>query len=246
MKKSKKMLALALAAVVAVTPVLPTYAYEYTGPEGEASDADGDAYGHTTFSVIEAFQDPSNISFEVPLYVTMAVIDGETDVITPSNYSITNTSSKFAEGDVDDDDYFPGYTIGVVGMEFSILGGAKYSTVASGAGTATTDMELSIGGLYMPTLTAGTNDVTAQVDVTSASSPFYSTSNSEYVGLTPSGTTATIDLTIGAKLAKAAELTAIAGAAAQFKIKYTISALSDDNQPIGSVYAGDNKAAAGL
>ncbi len=250
--KNKKVLALAMAAAMMVAPITAS-AEEWQGPTGngvgndEVHTGDKAEFGHTTFSVIEAKQNPNNVSFEVPLYVTMAAIDGETDLIVPENYSITNTSAKLVgAGGVNELNSADAFDIAVIKMDFSKLAGSTYNTVASGGGAK--GMVLTVGGATMPALSeAGTESV----DLKSAANKFHD--GSKFVAIpaidkTVDNVTITPELVlpIVATLGAPAEITENAGAAAQFKITYTVSALDGDGNLMGSVYAGDDKALAGL
>lgn len=245
--KNKKVLALAMVAALATAPVT-TMAEEWQGPTGNGVNGDvthtGDKaeYGHTTFSIIEALQNPNNVSFEVPLYVTMAVTDGETSLTVPTNYSITNTSAKLkTEGGVNELDAEDAFDIAVVKMDFSKLDGSdtSYNTVEAAA-SSNKDMVLTIGGVTMPALDAVG---TASADIKASGSLLHN--GTSYTKIPANGSTE-LALPITATLGANAAVTENKGAVAQFKVTYTVSALDSAGNLMGSVYAGDDKVLAGL
>lgn len=262
--KNKKVLALVLAATLAMAPAT-AMAAEWQGPNGNGVDGDvaheGDAaeYGHTTFSIIEAKQNPNNVSFEVPLYVTMAAVNLKADLMVPTNYDIYNTSGKLdTDGGVNEledvDGVSQGFDIAVVGMDFTKLADAKYSTVETAAGSAT-DLQLTIGGIVMPAIAATTTDeVTVKVDVTATDNAFYSVTGKKFAKISvgvdaeydnPAAVNK-INIPIIGTLGTAPTGLENLGAAAQFKVQYTVGALDENGDLMGSVYAGDNKVLAGL
>lgn len=87
MKKKKLAASLLLAGALAAQAGMPTLA---------AYTADNNAYGdeHTTFGVRETNETtlPGQVSFQVPLYVTMVAQKGTTNMAVPSNYKIQNNA----------------------------------------------------------------------------------------------------------------------------------------------------------
>lgn len=181
---------------------------------------------HTTFGIMEATRNPENVQFEVPLYVTMAVVSNDGNARTPQGYNIRNTAAV------------GGYSIGVTSMSIEALG--TWSTVATAAEVdSATKIMLSIGGCTMPAASNGTGarQVTLAGDFGTAG--------------------ALTSIAPQASLSTAANGMAIAGtvqaavrtdqkAAAQFRIRYTVAALNDAGEPLGAVYVGDDRNAAGL
>lgn len=232
--KSKKWIAMAM--TVALTLSLATSAVATSLPRAplpgddthEPSQGERDANGSTTIGIMQAKVDPSNMSFEVPLYVTMAVVDDDAVVKVPTNYSIKNTTTP----DAGKEQY---QNIGVVGMSFEKLGSSTFNTVAANP-TDNADIVLSIGGVVMPTLSsAGVSPVTlGGVFVDSGKpKPIPVTVGANELNLPLVGTVAS------ATRAEAATV-------AQFKVKYTLSMLSSTGEAMGSVYAGDDANAAGM
>lgn len=197
------------------------------------SDEEIAANGNTTISIMQAKVDPHNVSFTVPLYVTLAVVEGEPDVKVPDNYGITNTSTA-AEGTVDDN-----YNIGVTAMSFERLG--DYKTVkAENVGNDPKNIYLNIGGMDMPALDSTSASQIAPVPMTggvlgtpTAPTPI---TVGEFKKLEINGTVSTTHTPPRDE----------AAAAAQFKVRYTISLLDSHDKPMGWVYAGDDRTQAGL
>lgn len=233
MKNMKKFVAVMATASLVAASGITASALEYTGPEGTTTNQDGIDYGHTTFSIVESTLDPTNVSFTVPLFVTMAVVDGSTDVKVPSNYEITNTSKGSGTGV----DAIPALDIAVTAMTFEKLATSTYNTVASGGGAK--DIALSIGGLMMPAL----NSVgTVAVDVTSGANAFFNGTDK----YTQIAADESINLPLVATLGAAPEDLDNAKAVPQFKVKYVVSAVDAATGNLLPVYAGDDKNAAGL
>lgn len=245
MKNMKKFMAVMAVASLVATSGMTAFAYEYKGNQGTNGTLSDDAkeYGHTTFSIIEAQQDPSNVSFTVPLFVTMAAVHGETELVVPTNYSITNTSKESA-ANADD-----AFDIAVIGMDFTKLQKASYSTVASGGDNKS--LVLTLGDLVMPTITEDTTDaeVTKAVDIVGQTSDFYdvfSTAVGAKKEFRLIKENETFDITIAGTLGALANITANVAAIPQFKIQYVVSGVTEDGDIIGAVYAGDDKVAAGI
>lgn len=87
MRKNKLAASLLLAGALAAQAGMPALA---------AYTADNNPYGdqHTTFGVRETNDTtlPGQVSFQVPLYVTMVAQKGKTDMTVPSNYKIQNNA----------------------------------------------------------------------------------------------------------------------------------------------------------
>ena len=98
------------------------------------------ANGHTTFGVFESGSKVSDkqVSFEVPLYVTMAATTG-TDKMT-----LPKEGSYYIENTVDDAANNP---IGVVGLEVKAVEGSKWNVVGfTSTPVEKTDMTFKLGG----------------------------------------------------------------------------------------------------
>lgn len=180
---------------------------------------------HTTFGIMEAERDPANVEFEVPLYVTMAVVSGDTNVRTPRGYNITN---RAATG---------GYSIGVTSMSIEAVGG--WNTVATTAAIDNaTKIVLSIGGCTMPAAAVGLG----RVPVTLAGD-FVTGTNPKVIAPQESLSTDANGMTIAGTVQNTARTDK--RAAAQFRIRYTVAALDNTGAPLGAVYVGDDRTAAG-
>lgn len=231
---------LSLTGILAITPAASLYAAEYEGPEGDLGELtdDQEEYGHTTLSILYAKQNPNNVSFEVPLYVTMAATGGKTSITMPTNYSIKNTSAKYVEGNDD----IAAYDIAVVGINFTKLKGATYATVES-AGTTAYEMLFSIGGVIMPAINIESGEVSLDADMKANTSVFYS--NNQFKAIPASGDVE-LNIPLSATLGTAPYFDGNNTPVAQFKVCYTVGAMNASGDVLGSVYAGDNKDAAGL
>lgn len=220
--KCKKMKEVSLAAVL--TLALTTTAL---AAGGSSTGTDGKASSDTTVSIMQAKINPYNVSFTVPLYMTMAVMASDTHVKVPDNYYITNTTKADGSAPADSTN------IGVTDMTFEKLTNSTYNTVSQTAPTGAQDIHLSIGGLVMPALSApGTSPVTLSGVLGTAQTP------------TPIKTTTPLKLDIVGDVSSTKRDEA--KAVAQFRVRYTVSLLSTAGAPLGLVYAGDDKTAAGL
>lgn len=239
MKKTNKAVIIALVLVTSILPVSIINAAEYNELNGEAIDLteEQEEYGHSTVSVLLVESNAKNVSFEVPLYVTMAAVDGREDIITPSNYSITNTSANSVEDSEEEV-----YDIAVVGITFTKLAGATYSTVET-QGTQYHDLMFSVGGLLMPAISRDLGEVSIDLDVTAKDSVFFS--NNDYVAIPAYGNTE-LHIPLIATMSDIPTFEDNKNAVAQFKICYTVTALTTSGDPLAYVYAGDSKEEAGL
>ena len=164
----KKILALILALVMVFSMTSIALAVDDPIPQ-ESGTATGD--GHTTIGIVSTAQKievdedgnitGSQITFEVPLYIIMAVGDnsnyvansytlasnGASGVITPKNYGIKNSGQA---------------AIGVKSLNFGGYTGGRadtgtntWSTMFTGTPSAAKQIKLSIGGQILPTIAAG-------------------------------------------------------------------------------------------
>lgn len=124
----------------------------------EEKKTEKEIYGDTTLSIVQIRQNPGNVSFTVPLFVTMAVIEGETEVKVPDAYTITNTCST--PGITVNDPHVAPFDIAVTKMTFEKLTGSSYKTVAGPEVSEMGEIMFQIGGLTMPALDqAGSKEV---------------------------------------------------------------------------------------
>lgn len=248
--KNKKFLSGALAAALALsltTPALAAGSGRWDDPANpvdrvyENYDSVGknewDANHDTIISIFETDVRVDQLSFEVPLYVTMAVVDNQNKVVTPDNYRIYNTTR------VDPDNYQTAWDIGITGVSFTKLPGSTYKTIDN----ATTfdagkkdEIKLSIGGVWMPALGSA---ATATVDLTNAANydgtvntPLYNQADGKP---TPIKGGQFLALPINGEVRP--DTRTASAAAAQFKVTYMVSALDKNTgKPIGNPYAGNH------
>lgn len=240
MRRSSR--AFVLAMMISILPVSATYAAEYKEINGvplEQLTEEQEEYGHSTFSVIVGQQNADTVSFEVPLYVTMAAIGGQEELLVPTNYSITNTSGKYIDDDTEDVD---SYSIIVAGISFTKLESATYSTVET-KGTEYYELMFSLGGITMPPISRDEAEITVDVNMTTQGSVFYS--GSQYTIIPAIGDTE-LPIPLVATLSDVPNFESNKAATAQYKICYTVSPVNAGGDVLGFVYAGDNKADAGL
>lgn len=102
MKNHKRIVATALLTATAMMQLTTTALAAKT--DNAATDTRSDSYNntaHTTFGVIETDKDVSGqVSYEVPLYVTMAATPGRNNMLLPEakEYYIENTSPDIVDG----------------------------------------------------------------------------------------------------------------------------------------------------
>lgn len=161
------------------------------------------------------------LSYEVPLYVTLAVVDdgGQTKVICPDAdaYYIENTSPNRPDGQET--------AVAVTEVTLSSVPGGTWSLVNTP--TKAGEISLSVGGLTLPELAAGAGTSSTLETAKAGESAFY-TADGAYVQLTGDQRQLTLPIT-GQAVAMAAENKP----AAQFQLRYTVSLLDADGDPIG-------------
>lgn len=255
MKKKKLAASLLVAGALAAQAVIPAMA---------AYTADNNPYGdqHTTFGVRETTESElkNQISFQIPLYVTMVAINSttETKMAVPTNYIIKNTGN----GDT---------IIGVTKVTAEHLG-SDWNVVDSKTAVDSKKMHFTIGGLDVAqklekqvggTYTFSTSNLTKQgdknvlFDATGSENDrnavLNAAGNSQFVmddngtkKIYPLGKNAENNLTLSAET-KAETRTKDKSTVAVFKVVYTVSALGADGNPINTAtpYAGEDAALAG-
>ena len=182
------------------------------------NNATGDE--HTTIGIMETGKSPVNVKFEVPLYVTMAAKSGDAAMATPAAAGADS------------------YDIGVTSMKIQALG--DWEIVDTGTPlNSMTQMIFSIGGCDIPAVTK--TDGVKEVPLSGA---FVDTGKPKAIapGASLSGDPKGLKLLGTIK----ADTRTDKKAAAQFKITYTVAALSGTGETLGSVYVGDDKTAAGF
>lgn len=211
--------------------------------------------GDTIISVYETTVNTGNLSVEVPLYLTLAVVKeggGDAKLVPPGNYYIKNTSKN---GDKSAD---ATYAIGVTGVHIDSMSGGwillNYGSVPSGdvqqmtLNFTGTPWEDDGAGGWQPAGATSTFGFPAvgqgksySVDTFRMGGNLFSTgtangTNNTYNPIPPQEALA---ITIDGKVPAAYSLKAAGQPAVpQFRVTYTVSALDDDNQPIGAPYAG--------
>ena len=268
MNKKKVLTSLVLGTAMVSQVAVPVFA---ANQDNNSPAKNPDA--HTTIGISEVSAkdaeglDPTlNVSFEVPLYVTTAAVGGEDALRTPTKYDISNSGKR-----------------GIVVTRVQIEKLAAWDTVTTAPAADAqnkTKVKLTIGGLDMPA-TAGKNvKVEADDLAKNGKESVFSkdekykiipkkdeTKNENGKASTSKGNTGKDYVTTeGIKLAGAianVERTAVP-AASQFKVTYTVSAitktadenydkvqggndgLAGKNEIVGFTYVGDDKAAAQL
>lgn len=210
MKKTRRFMTAAMAAALAAIMPISALAQTNTG-----------ATGGTSFGIVQTTTAPANVSFELPLYVTMAVVTDSADVVMPSDYKIKNLAATDGSG----------YSIKVTGMEVEKLTGSTFSLTTNNAPTSATDINMVVGGVTLPNVSQA--GIPAAVTLTST--PF------DTLNISPG---ADHNITLVGKVANTTR-TAV-DAAAQFKITYTVSAVNASGALIGGTYAGDSALSAGF
>ena len=257
MMKKKFFASAALAAIIAAQAAMPAMA---------AYTADNNPYGdqHTTFGVRETDADtlPGQVSFQVPLYVTMVARKGQTKMDVPDNYKIQNNAVSTANNLNE---------IGVVKVTAEHLG-SDWKVKEAAADSK--DMTFKLGGLDLAKklnkkdtgdyeaavseLTAkGDKNVVFDVsgktadDYTKALNPFAGTKfvtaagdNVNPIAADGGNVVYTLESDITNETSRAGKEDTVA----VFKVVYTVAALDDTtHKPVTSVntYIGEDAAQAG-
>lgn len=208
--------------------------------DGRSTASEEEQYGHTTVSILVARKSLANVSFTVPLTVTMAVEEGVQQVHVPDGYSIVNASQPGADGSAP-------FDIAVVRMEFTKLENSTYNTVEGPAVTGDRNMLFRIGNVIMPALNA---PGTEEVRLRAANSQFLEDprpghyENSPWKKIRPAEPDNKLVLDLEGTVAGTANLTDNPGVD-QFRVTYIMSPLNAAGDPLG-VYAGDDHEKAGL
>lgn len=195
--------------------------------ETENPDVSGSGHG-TTFGIFETDRHPRQVSFEVPLYVVVAAVEGSSQVLAPApgSYCIANTTGAHSN-------------IGVLGMSIEKVPGATWNTV-EGTPATSREIRLSIGDYVMPALSADLEKKKVAIYDDQKDTKFTKKEKLRdqivYQAIRPGEK---IDLDIAGTVTNEASRTYKA-VAAQFKIIYFVSALDENNRPIGNVYVGND------
>lgn len=192
------------------------------------------APGETLVGVQVTRQDPQTLTFEVPLYMTVAVVNGaggvDATVVCPTAYAIKSTTVAADNTPAD---------IAVTGMAVKGATGGSWS-LAQGTPTGPNSIGLSIGGVRLPDVAKGDGGL-KPVDLKAAGSMFYTAGKytpvpNDNIGLT---------LPIEGFLPAGTKVTADKAPTPQFRCIYTVSLLDTNKAPIGVLYGGPSKAETG-
>ncbi len=254
MKKKKLAASLLLAGALVAQAGMPALA---------AYDADNNPYGnqHTTFGVKESneSQIKNQISFQIPLYVTVVAVKSDNGkMAVPNNYIVKNTGN----GDT---------TIGVTKVTAEHLG-SEWGVVDNNTAVDAKKMHFTIGGLDVAqklekqaggTYTYSTSNLMekgdknvlfdASGDTVDRAAVLAAANNSQFV-MDDQGTKkiyalakdAENNLTLSAETLKN-DARDSKDTVAVFKVVYTVSALDAKGDPINTAapYAGEDAAMAG-
>lgn len=249
-----------MAAALALSLTTPTFAAGVTNgttpfdPNGKGGD--------TIISIYESKVDTGNLSVEVPLYLTLAVVSEDPDgtnakLLAPKNYHIANTSKK-SDGTTQ-----ASYPIAVTGVYIDRMGDWNLKTYnfngtdnGAGAGNGK-DMTLRFSGkAWKFGAGAFTQETTAtsfdfpEVDNTKPNvgiaienydeSPFYDATGARYKGINP-GESLDIEINGGVATGYQVQGNGAGAAAPQFRVTYTVCALDPaTGDAIGTPYAGNS------
>ena len=197
--------------------------------ETEAPEATPGNSARTEVGIAVSSVDPETVSFEVPLYVTMAVqadsqASGVPIINCPDNYSIINTTPPSGiDGKVPD--------LGVTGITVKPAPGGSWSLYSdlTGAADGEKALSLTIGGLRLPDMKAGGRE--AKAELTAGTSVFYDSAAGAYLPLASDGmgTLLELEAVLSDKLPA---LNYDGQATAQFQVIYTLSPLNDSGKPL--------------
>ena len=279
MNKKKVLTSLVLGTAMVSQVAVPVFAKEQTNqtPEQDTTAPnEWKADSHTTIGISEisakdaaenGVDKTQNVSFEVPLYVTTAAIGNNAELKTPTEYDITNKGNR---------------GIVVTAMQIEKLG--DWDTVTEDVQVADAKkVKLSIGGRTMPATGKKNEKVVVEILKQGDNSAF--NTDEQYVVIKKGGGTLAkapandgkdlainkddkdqiLGLNISGKIKGDADRNTV-GAAAQFKVTYTVSAITKtadenvDKKPgeggnnglvgkndvVGFTYVGDDKVKAQL
>lgn len=226
--KNKKTLLLTLVALVAIS-VVEVKAHDglfqiASNDVGSKASEVLDPYekipyveGETSLGVQVVDSIPSEIlQFEVPLYVTMAVIDTKESVLTPSDYGITNLSGM----DTD---------IAVIWVEATARSTKDYWDFVGTEDDINDDnqMALNVGGMPIELV----DGETVKLDL--IDSVFYNKDEKKFIPIKVDEKRV-MNLEGRVKSAVRTNKPAVA----QFSLKYTVSQLDESGDPVGVYYEG--------
>lgn len=234
---------------------------------------DYDNVAHTTFGVIETDKDVSGqVSFEVPLYVTMAAVANKDNMLLPTDYAIENTSGSIKDGATVIDtnpigvtsikvQTIPNNTWSVVAKKMKDDDATKVDVSKTFTQDATGDkqMTFTLGGIdFAAMTTSGNQTLYDNTDGATSWKKVFTKSNTfvkyqEYAG----NTTGLAKIGRGADKLNIDMESLIKNSAGRkeengghttgvFKVMYTLAKVDANGQPqTAAVYAGDNWTEAG-
>ena len=254
MRKNKVFATAAIAALAAAQMAMPAMAATTNNGKENLGDKNNAALtenlkkdGHTLFSVFETEKDVAGqVSFTVPLYVTMAAQTQKDKMIVPDGYYIENNGKE---------------AIGITGMEVETFGKWK---ITKDTAPNTYDMTFSLSEKGKDTNsefkfpeqaqnttvtlfsradwknTAGT-DGAGKGNILQGAENFFFSSSAEYGAQKPGfkKITGKMDLQMASTIK--ADTRKDSKTVPAFKVTYTLSALTEDGQPKSSTYIGDDK-----
>lgn len=254
-----------MAAALALSLTMPTFA-AVTGVTdvNPAPFKAGGKGGDTIISVFETETHTGNLSVEVPLYLTLAVVKDpaatEPTLVTPKNYHIKNTS-KAADGVTKatyavavaqvsiDSLQQNGWTLGAyTGTQGADNWGAGTNNEkkmalgfvvdkeyeADAGGTTWTEIDATTSYFYFPEL-AAEKSKSVECKTYQNATMFYA--GGKFKPIPPEKALA-IDV-VGAVSSGYTLTNADQAAVPQFRVTYTVVALDKNGDPIGSAYAGN-------
>lgn len=188
--------------------------------------------GKTTVGVQTVDMAPSSLSYTVPLYLTVAAaagLSGNPKVVTPEGYSLKNTTDSAPDGT------YPGIVVSKVEVQ-GIAGGTWSLRSAPATGQ---EISLSVGGLALPDVDAG-NVQFKEAAITANDNSFYDSAAGKFRQILGGPDAKALTLPVEGTLPAAFVPTDVP-AAAQFRIKYTVSLLDGEGDPVGISYEGPSK-----
>lgn len=193
----------------------------------------GNNSGKTTVRLGVATEAPKNVSFEVPLYYTAAIVandKGETTrankVVYPTGYHITNTSLDQKK-------------LVVAKVEVSSVPGATWDLVEALDGTETAKtkkMAVSIGSLQLPAVTKESTTPVA-ANMKAQTSVFYKKNDQAtggtYQVLGDRDGSGRMDLDVVFTIPPLYAPQGDSATIAQFKVVYSLTTLDENGKPLG-------------
>ena len=252
MRKNKVFATAAIAALAAAQMAMPAMAATTNNGKENLGDKNNAALtenlkndGHTLFSVFETNKDVGGqVSFTVPLYVTMAAKDKATSMIVPDGYYIENNGEK---------------PIGITGMEVETF--AKWKITKDTAPTKY-DMTFSLNEKGKDEATsfkfpeqaqntkvtlfdrtnwknAGGTDGAGKDNILQGVENFFFSAQNDYQKPGFKKIEGKMDLQMASTIKQDTRVDSKTVPA--FKVTYTLSELDNDGQPKTSTYVGDDK-----